>query len=168
MGPVTVLTRVQDQGAGITKVTEELNRNDFVHLACHGIPNRKRPFESGFALGDGLLKVEHIMRYNLQNARFAYLSACHTTVGDKESPDEVIHLAAAMQFAGFRSVIGTMWAVDDAHTNEITSRFYECMLDGSSERLDYTRAAWPLHRTMKTVSREVPFDQRILYIHIGA
>jgi len=42
-----------------------------------------------------------------------YISACHTTVGDKESLDEAIHLASAMQFAGFRSVIETMWAVDE-------------------------------------------------------
>ena len=62
------------------------------------------------------------------NPEFAYLSACHTTVGDEESPDEVIHLAAAMQFVGFRSVIGTMWAVGDGETNEITSTFYKHMV----------------------------------------
>ena len=152
----------------MAKVAEELQKNEFVHLACHGIPDPKQPFESGFALGDGLLKVENIMRYELQNAQFTYLSACHTTVGDEESPDEVIHLAAAMQFAGFRSVIGTMWAVDDGHTNEITSKFYQHMLDESG-RLDHTRAALALHRTMNSLRlSKIPLDQRILYIHIGA
>ncbi|KAG1876045.1 hypothetical protein C8R48DRAFT_571681, partial [Suillus tomentosus] len=48
-----------------------------------------------------------------QNPRFAFLSACHTTVGDEKSPDESIHLAAAMQFSGLRSVIGFMWSVED-------------------------------------------------------
>ncbi|KAH0826513.1 CHAT domain-containing protein [Lanmaoa asiatica] len=99
VGSVATVTRVQDQDANIAKVGEEVNKNNFVHLACHGVPDQKHPFESGYALGDGLLKVENIMRYDLQHARFAYLSACHTTVGDGESPDEVIHLAAAMQFA---------------------------------------------------------------------
>ena len=165
---VATLTCVQDQDASIAKVGEELSKNDFVHLACHGVPDQKHPFESGFALDDGFLKVENIMRYDLRNAKFAYLSACHTTVGDEESPDEVIHLAAAMQFAGFRSVIGTMWAVDDAHTNEITSRFYDNMIDESG-RLDHTRAALALHNTMRSLnSSDIPFDQRILYIHIGA
>ena len=168
IGPVATLTCVQDQDASTAKVAEELATNEFVHLACHAIPDRKHPFESGFALGDGLLKVKNIMRYDLQNAQFAYLSACHTTVGDEETPDEAIHLAAAMQFAGFRSVIGTMWAVDDAHTNEITSRFYYYMMDECG-RLDHTRAALALHRTMNSLrSSEVPLDQRILYIHIGA
>ena len=168
IGSVSTLTRVHDQNATIARIAEELKRNEFVHLACHGIPDQQQPFGSGFALGDGLLKVEDIMRYELQNARFAYLSACHTTVGDEESPDEVIHLAAAMQFAGFRSVIGTMWAVDDEHANEITSKFYEYMVDESG-RLDHTRAALALHRTMISLrSSKIPWDQRILYIHIGA
>ena len=162
------LTCVQDQHATIAKVAEELKVTEFVHLACHGIPDQKRPFESGFALGDGLFKVENIMQYDLQNAQFAYLSACHTTTGDKESPDEAIHLAAAMHFAGFRSVIGTMWAVDGGYTNEITSRFYKFMLDECG-RLDYTRAALALHRTMRSLrSSSIPLGQRILYIHIGA
>jgi CHAT domain-containing protein len=168
IGSVAALTCIQGHDATIPKVVEEFKRNEFVHLACHGIPDPKHPFESGFALGDGLLKVENIMRYDLQNAQFTYLSACHTTVGDEESPDEVIHLAAAMQFAGFRSVIGTMWAVDDGHTVEITSRFYRYMLDASG-RLDHTRAALALHRTMNSLRlSKIPLDQRILYIHIGA
>ena len=166
--PIAALTCIQDQDVNMAKVCEELKKSNFVHLACHGIPDQKQPFESRFALGDGVLKVENIMRYDLQNAQFAYLSACHTTVGDEESPDEVIHLAAAMQFAGFRSVIGTMWAVDDAHTTEIASKFYDNMVDESG-RLDHTRAALALHRTMRSFrSSNIPFDQQILYVHIGA
>ena len=72
-----------------------------------------------------------------------------------------------MQFAGFRSVIGTMWAVDDGHTNEIKS--YQYMVDESG-RLDHARAALALHRTMNSLRlSKIPLDQRILYyIHIGA
>ncbi|KAF8441750.1 CHAT domain-containing protein, partial [Boletus edulis BED1] len=99
---------------------------------------------------------------DLKNPEFTYLSACHTTVGDEESPDEEIHLASAMQFAGFRSVIGTMWAVDDSATTKITSTFYRHVVDESG-RLDHTRAALALNETMKTV--HIPFDQRILYIY---
>ncbi|KAI9569320.1 hypothetical protein HD554DRAFT_2038263 [Boletus coccyginus] len=139
--------------------------DNVVHLACHGLPNRKKPFESAFALRDGHFMIQCIIGCDLKNPEFAYLSACHTTVGDEESPDEAIHLASAMQFAGFRSVIGTMWAVDDGETNKITSIFYKYMVDESG-RLDHTCAAFALNKTMKSVN--VPFDQRILYIHLGA
>ncbi|KAN0085712.1 CHAT domain containing protein [Tylopilus felleus] len=162
---LATFTRIEGEESCIPRVIEELGKSEWVHLACHGIPDRKQPFESAFALHDGRFTIQRIIGCEMQNPEFAYLSACHTTVGDEESPDEVIHLAAAMQFLGFRSVIGTMWAVDDAETNKITSTFYKHMVDESG-RLDHTRAALALNRTMRSV--DVPFDQRILYIHIGA
>ncbi|KAI9573806.1 CHAT domain-containing protein [Boletus coccyginus] len=116
--------RIDGEESCISRVVEELGKNDWVHLACHGLPNPKKPFESAFALHDGHFTIQRIIGCDLKNPEFAYLSACHTTVGDEESPDEAIHLASAMQFAGFRSVIGTTWAVDDGETNRITSTFY--------------------------------------------
>ncbi|KAG6376566.1 hypothetical protein JVT61DRAFT_1544 [Boletus reticuloceps] len=129
---LAAFTRIDGEESCLSRVLEELGKSEWVHFACHGIPNRTQPFES----------------------------ACHTTVGDEESPDEVIHLASAMQFIGFRSVIGTMWAVDDVETNKITSTFYKHMVDESG-RLDHTRAAFALNKTMKSV--HVPLDQKIKY-----
>jgi CHAT domain-containing protein len=43
------------------------------------------------------------------NLSLAFLSACETAKGDNGTPDEAMHLAGVMLFAGFRSVIGTMW-----------------------------------------------------------
>ncbi|KAF8441058.1 CHAT domain-containing protein, partial [Boletus edulis BED1] len=122
-------TCIDGEQSCISRVVEELGKNEWVHLACHGLPNRTHPFESAFALQDGRFTIQRIIGCDLKNPEFAYLSACHATVGDKESPDEVIHLASAMQFVGFRSVIGTMWAVDDGETNKITSTFYKYMVD---------------------------------------
>ncbi|KAI9567996.1 CHAT domain-containing protein [Boletus coccyginus] len=161
---LATFTRIDGEESRISRVVEELDKNNWVHLACHGLPNPKEPFASAFALRDGHFTIQRIIGCNLKNPEFAYLSACHTTVGDEESPDEAIHLASAMQFSGFRSVIGTMWAVDDGETNKITSRFYRYMVDESG-RLDHTRAAFALNKTMQSV--HVPFDQRILYIHLG-
>jgi CHAT domain-containing protein len=162
---LATFTRIDGEESCISRVVEELGKNEWVHLACHGLPNPTQPFESAFALHDGHFTIQRIIGCDLKNPEFAYLSACHTTVGDESSPDEVIHLASAMQFLGFRSVIGTMWAVDDGETNKITSTFYKHMVDESG-RLDHTRAAFALNKTMKSVN--IPFDQRILYIHLGA
>ena len=162
---LATFTRIDGEESCISRVVEELGKNEWVHLACHGLPNRTQPFESAFALHDGHFTIQRMIGCDLKDPEFAYLSACHTTVGDEESPDEAIHLASAMQFLGFRSVIGTMWAVDDGETNKITSTFYKHMVDEFG-RLDHTRAAFALNKTMRSV--DVPFDQRILYIHLGA
>lgn len=165
IGSVATFTCVQGKDA--TKVAEELDKNAFVHFACYGTTDRGHPFKSGFALGNGQLEVEDIMRCDVQDAQFAYLSACQTTVGDRESPDEVIPLASATQIAGFRSVIGTMWAVDDVHGGETASRVYENMVDESG-CLDHTRAALALYETMRNIRLSISFDQWISYVHIGA
>ena len=162
---LATFTRLDGEESCTLRVVEELGKNEWVHLACHGLPHRHQPFKSAFALHDGHFTIQRIIGCDLKNPEFAYLSACHTTVGDKQSPDEVIHLASAMQFVGFRSVIGTMWAVDDGEATKVTSTFYKHMVDESG-RLDHTRAAFALNTTMKSV--DIPLDQRILYIHLGA
>ena len=98
----------------------------------------QQPFESTFALHDGHFTLQRIVGCDLKSPEFAYISACRTDVGDEESQGEVIHLASAMQFAGFRSVIGTTWSVNDGLASEIMSTFYEHMVDESG-RLDHTR-----------------------------
>jgi hypothetical protein len=45
--------------------------------------------------------------------QFAFLSAFHAASGLKELPGEAMHLAAGLQFAGFPSVIATMWGISD-------------------------------------------------------
>ena len=165
VGGLATFTRIDGEESRISRVIEELGKNEWVHLACHGLPDPQQPFESAFALHDGHFTIQRIVGCDFKNPEFAYLSACHTTVGYEESPDEVIHLASAMQFAGFRSVIGTMWAVDDGATKKITPTFYKHMVDESG-RLDHTRAAFALNKTMKSVN--IPFDQQVLYIHLGA
>ena len=64
-----------------------------------------------FALGGEQLTISSLMELRLPNAVLAYLSACETAKGDKNQPDQAVHLAASMLFCGFRSVIATMWSV---------------------------------------------------------
>ncbi|KAG1747661.1 CHAT domain-containing protein [Suillus lakei] len=164
--PFMSFVSLADSDATVQGALDALSRHQWLHLACHGIPNRKQPFESSFAMRDGPLQIRDIIQSHLQSPAFAFLSACHTTVGDESSPDEAIHLAAAMQFAGFRSVIGSMWSVDDSVANQIVSVFYENLVDDSG-RLDCTRAAVALHKAIKTLRKKIPFEQQIVFIHIG-
>jgi CHAT domain-containing protein len=94
-----------------------LRGSSIVHFACHGVQDLNHPLDSGLILSDGRLKVSDIMRIqegdNAQDARkcmsLAFLSACETAKGDGKVPDEAMHLAASLLFAGFRGVVATMW-----------------------------------------------------------
>ncbi|KAG1866172.1 hypothetical protein F4604DRAFT_1779094 [Suillus subluteus] len=91
------------------------------------------------------LRLSDIIQAEPENPEFAFLSACHTAVGDKNAPDE---------FSGFRGVIGTMWAVDDTTAHLMVKEFYGAMA---------------LNKASKAVDKDkVPMDQRVVFIHIGA
>jgi CHAT domain-containing protein len=95
--------------ATIVRVDEALKSSNIAHIACHGMQDTKAALSSGFYLSDGTLTITRLMDLNLKNTFFAFLSACETAKGDKEQPDQIVHLAAAMLFVGFRSVVATMW-----------------------------------------------------------
>jgi CHAT domain-containing protein len=84
---------------------------NIVHLACHGIQDETNATQSGFCLGDGRLTIPKLMELKLDHAFLAFLSACETAKGDKAQPDQAMHLAAAILFSGFKSVVATMWYV---------------------------------------------------------
>jgi CHAT domain-containing protein len=154
-----------DEGT-VSGATQALKTNSWVHLACHGKQDFVQPFDSSFALRDSPLRLSDIIQAKLENPEFAFLSACHTAVGDKNAPDEVIHLAAGMQFSGFRSVIGTMWAVGDNTAHYMVKEFYDEMFSG---KINCTNAARALNKASKAVDKDkVPMDQRVVFIHIGA
>jgi CHAT domain-containing protein len=95
--------------ATVERIGHCIQSASFVHLACHGIQHRTNALESGFYLSDGVLTISKLMALELGRPWFGYLSACETAKGDAEQPDQVMHLAAAMLFAGFKSVVATMW-----------------------------------------------------------
>ncbi|KAG2095426.1 CHAT domain-containing protein [Suillus discolor] len=165
--PVISFASLEDGNATVESALDALNRNQWLHLACRGMLNRTQPFESSFAMmRDGPLMIKDIIRSNSQNPQFAFLSACHTTVGGEGSPDESIHLAVAMQFCGFRSVIGSMWSVDDEVARQVVSAFYRKLI-GDSKRLDCTGAAVALHKAVRSLRKKIPLEQQIVFVHIG-
>jgi CHAT domain-containing protein len=106
----------------VTDVLDKIQGATIIHLACHGHQDRDEPLSSGFTLRDGRLTISDIMRLKLRNARFAFLSACESAAGDREQPDEAIHLGAAMLFMGVKSVVGTLWFVLTLTTHYVSLR----------------------------------------------
>ena len=95
--------------ASSTDVLSNLPGATILHLACHGHHDAANALNSGFVMRDNMLTVTQLMKLNLPNSFLAFLSACETAKSAEAQPDQAIHLAATMLFAGFKSVIGTMW-----------------------------------------------------------
>jgi CHAT domain-containing protein len=162
-------TTISDNAATRAGALKALEENTWVHLACHGKQDRTQPYNSHFVMKDENLTLLDIMERDIPQAEFAFLSACHTAVGDEETPDEVIHLAAGLQFSGFKSVIGTLWEVNDAVAKHVVEAFYENLFKDSKDggAMDCTKAAWALNRATHAVKTKVPLEQRMVFVHIG-
>ncbi|KAG2347159.1 hypothetical protein BDR05DRAFT_905863 [Suillus weaverae] len=167
--PQVKFTHLSGEEATQAGALDALRRNTWVHLACHGKQDRVQPYYSHFAMKDKPLMLLDIMENDAPQAEFAFLSACHTAVGDEETPEEAIHLAAGLQFSGFKSVIGTLWAVDDATAKHVVKAFYEEIFKGAEEGNlpDCTKAASALNHATHSVKSKVPLEQRIVLVHIG-
>jgi CHAT domain-containing protein len=106
---ISIDDRYVDAGTIMDGIANAFESANLAHIACHGIQNSEDALSSGFHLADGTLTVSQLMELDLKNAFFAFLSACETAKGDEKQPDQTVHLAAAMLFVGFRSVVATMW-----------------------------------------------------------
>jgi CHAT domain-containing protein len=98
-----------ERGTAHSDVILALKSAHIVHLACHGVQHASEPHKSRFCLSSGDLTIEELMQVDLKDAFCAFLSACETAKGDRQYADEVVHLAASMLFAGFKSVVATLW-----------------------------------------------------------
>jgi CHAT domain-containing protein len=110
-----------------------------------------------------------LIQAKLPNAELAFLSACHSAEGGHITPDERIHLAAALQFCGFRSVVGTLWAMDDKDGPMISKEFYKHMFRNPGNKADFRDSAEALNVAIRAMRKNgVPLERWILFVHIGA
>jgi CHAT domain-containing protein len=172
----TKVTTLTSKGATPSGVVEGLQDHRFAHFVCHGKLETGKPFGASFQLyGGKRLTLLDIVRYRLANAEFASLSACHTAeMTDGSIADEALHLAAAVQYCGFRSVVGTMWAMADADGQGLVEDFYRstlsCEEPGSSAGPYYERTAKALRDAVRKLRRKrgVSLERWVNFVHYGA
>ena len=139
----------------------------WTHFACHASQQHADPDRSGFALWDGTLTITDLAAQPTQRRDLAFLSACHTATGSIHHVDEAIHVAAAMQFLGYRHVIATLWTIADSPAPYIADLFYTAVTSG--EEPDPERAADALHHAVASLRQSDPTDPLLWgpYVHFG-
>ncbi|KAL9953620.1 hypothetical protein ACROYT_G041067 [Oculina patagonica] len=120
-----------------------------VHIAAHGnmengeialAPNPGREASKIPEEKDYILKMADVQGMKLC-ARLVVLSCCHSAQG-KVTADGVVGIGRAFLAAGARSVLLSLWAIDDEATMEFMKCFYNHLARGCS-------ASVALHRAMK-------------------
>jgi CHAT domain-containing protein/tetratricopeptide (TPR) repeat protein len=91
-------------------------------LALSGANRRS---EAGPNDEDGILTAQEVASLDLGSVDWAVLSACDTGVGSVQAGEGVLGLRRAFQIAGARTVIMSLWSVDDRATRRWMGALYE-------------------------------------------
>ena len=155
-------------------VIEGLRDHRFAHFVCHGILETGKPFDASLELHNDNLTLLAIVRSQLPAAEFAFLAACHTAeLTEGSIADEGLHLAAAMQYCGFRSVVGTMWAMADTDGADLSKYFYKALFSdkASQDGVPYhERSARALQIAVKKLRKKIgmTLERWVNFVHYGA
>lgn len=104
---------------------------DVLHFATHGVWDSTDSTNNHLELADGQsLAQEEIFDLGLERTSIVTLSACNTAMGDSIEGKYVASLAEAFWIAGSRTVVASLWQVDDTSTSVLMTEFYENLKDG--------------------------------------
>lgn len=117
--------------AKVAAFTENAARFDILHLACHGQFRPESPLFSSLHLADGRLTMRDISALRLK-AELVTLSACETGVHKIFAGEEILGLARGFLSAGAKSLLLSLWTVNDEATSRLMQIFYEQRRCGKS------------------------------------
>jgi CHAT domain-containing protein len=111
-----------------------------LHFATHTHLDDRFPLNSALVLtmpdgfpeyrDNGLLQVWEIFEKVRLDADLVVLSACESGLGEEEGGEGLIGLTRAFQYAGARTVMASLWSVQDQATSDLMIRFYKHLRAG--------------------------------------
>jgi hypothetical protein len=144
----TVLKGSEATEHNLRKLAAEgvLSQFRYLHFATHGLLDTKSPMHSALILSqdrlpdpltqvrsgrpayDGRLTAEQILHGWRLDADLVTLSACETGLGKFSEGEGHLGFSQALFVSGARSLMLSLWQVDDASTALLMTRFYENLL----------------------------------------
>ena len=125
------------------KITNALNRMEsytlggshmfYSGLLFAGANNAWIGKEIEEGIEDGILTADEISRLDLSNTNLVVLSACDTGLGDVDKINGVFGLQRGFKRAGVKSILMSLWKVDDEATRILMVEFYKNLMSGQSK-----------------------------------
>jgi CHAT domain-containing protein len=133
-----------------------------IHMAVHGFADPTFPDRAALVLrsdrsagDDGFLQASEIVQLHL-NADLVVLSSCDTAVGPLQGQEGIADLTRAFLLAGARTVVSTLWEIDDEASLFLMKHFYAHLQENRSGASALTAAKRDMLRTFG--SKAVPYD----------
>ncbi len=127
------------KGADATKEAFLSTASDFsmIHFAMHGKASEEQASFLAFSninSQDFKLFIPEV--YNLSlNTDMVSISACESGYGQLRNAEGVISLARAFSFAGAKSILSTLWSINDRSTSSLMDHYYQRLKEGLSKEV---------------------------------
>lgn len=154
---------------------KRIRNTTVLHIATHGyflkdtsqtLLTKRALFNSGLVLAgaldsiryhnlqaeDGLLTAYEAADLHLDGTQLVTLSACETGLGLIRNGNGVFGLQRAFLAAGAKSVLMSLWRVNDLVSKELMEKFYGYWLGGMSKQSALMKAQAEIRNTSETLS----------------
>ena len=158
IGKIVGCTPLIGRQATKNEVLKRLGSVALVHMAAHG---KMETGEIALAPKSGetdlILTMKDVQSAQIR-ARLVVLSCCHSAHGEVKA-EGVVGIARAFLGAGARSVLVSLWAIDDKATLEFMKNFYKYLVEGksASEALNLAMNCMRKSREFSAVNHWAPF-----------
>ncbi len=134
--PRKQLTKLNFAADYQTATSPEMAQYRILHFATHGTLDVRHPERSGIVLSfandrgelqRSVLSTPSVFNLNL-NSELVVLSGCSTALGKEIKGEGLIGLTGGFMYAGSKSVVSSLWQIDDAGTASVMKNFYVKML----------------------------------------
>ncbi len=131
-----------NQQASVSNYRELLQKVQVIHSSHHAQSRLDNPLESALILADGRITLSQLLTpsWRIPQLEEVFLSCCETGLGVAEITDDILTLSTGFLCVGARSVISTLWAVDDLATALFSLFYYQYRHQGN-HRLESIKKA---------------------------
>lgn len=118
---------------------DEASQYRIIHLATHGRANDKVGDYAFLAFTGTPDSTDNELLYNRElynlylQADMVVLSACETGIGELQRGEGIISLARGFTYAGAKSIITTLWSINDDKSEDLMQRFYGYLKKGRTK-----------------------------------
>lgn len=113
------------------KAKRDLAAKKYIHFATHGVLDYSKFSNSYLVMAsekstddDGKLRLMEIKELTMEDCDLVTLSACETAVTNESVKGWYISPANSFMKNGVRSVVASLWSVDDIATSKLMTQFY--------------------------------------------
>lgn len=125
-----------DERATLENFKALSTKSGIVHLATHASANDEFPDYSYLAFSekqeDHVLYIKDLYDTSL-NAELVVLSACQTGIGKLQKGQGMLSLSKGFYYAGAKSLVTTLWKINDKSTVKLMDYFYEGLSEGHTK-----------------------------------